>query len=279
MLYPGNRESLSGEVQEEIRYNTRRIVDRMLRADIRRAQMRKAQEAIRKAGVELSDDHLRQCDGGAYYFTDSTCTDQAIINSLEFFAHLYATVREAPFFINMSWTIPRYTFDLAPEPDAFGATVAAVGNHSKLDVFASETMYAYRSRETPGDVLSVMSIDSVTGRPNCASSQWTANPSFKVFGFAYSGPGPEGVCSAQVPISGEIAGPPVEGTSFAAARVSFLLAFREAFRQPTVDSAAQKRWFIDFRKRVLSLQDANSKDFKRYWLDVRKLFSNAAERD
>jgi hypothetical protein len=184
---------------------------------------------------------------------DVAQTDQSVIASLFLFAQLYARATGTPFYISMSWTVPKYRFAIAPEPDTFGVPLAAVGNNIGYDVMENKVLLSMRAREYPGDVLAIMNAHS-DGRVDC-SSEWVVPPNEVVYGFVYDGFLIGGAC----------------GTSFSTPRVAWLLALREGFNAP-VGESSQGTWFIEYRRFLLELQDATAQGYRRYWLSPKRLF-------
>lgn len=185
---------------------------------------------------------------------DPTRTDLSAVTSILKFADLYARSTGHPFFISMSWTIPKYTFDFGPDPDTMGLSVVAAGNNTKDDIMKTKVLLAYRAKEFPGDVLAVMNVHP-DGATNCSSS-WGNTANQDVYGLAYSGFIP-GDC----------------GTSYSTPRVAWLLALREAYNDPVnTDADASQTWFSSYRRYLLSLQDKQKAGPLRYWLSPAKLF-------
>jgi hypothetical protein len=205
---------------------------------------------ILKTANQLADDITAHLP--SHLVKDYAHTDQAVIGSLFLFAQLYARASTIPYFVSLSWTARKYTFTIAPEPDAFGVSLAAVGNTFGYDVIGNKVQLAMRARESPGDVVAVMNSHP-DGTVAC-SSDWVI-PSTEVFyGFVYDGFPVEGGC----------------GTSFSTPRVAWYLALRQGYDAPIVDQSA---WFISYRKFLLSLQNPAASGYQRYWLSLQRLFN------
>jgi hypothetical protein len=185
---------------------------------------------------------------------DVAYTDQAVIGSLLLFAQLYARATGVPYFVSLSWTVPKYRFAIAPEPDTFGVPLAAVGNSGGFDVMQNKVQLAMRAREYPGDVLAIMNAH-FDGTVAC-SSQWVVPAAEAVYGFVYDGFLAGGGC----------------GTSFSTPRVAWYLALRQAF-EPKLAASDQGSWFIGYRKFLLQLQDPAAPAYRRFWLSPQRLFS------
>lgn len=184
---------------------------------------------------------------------DIVDTDQAVISALLEFAHMHAVATGEPFFLNMSWIVEYNTFEFQPNADSLGVTLAAVGNEVNSDIMARKTQFAYRAKESPGDIVAIMNT-AADGTITC-SSRWSVPAGQIFYGFAYEGVLPDGRC----------------GTSFSAPRVAWLLALREAYNDRVVP-AHMPYWFGHYRKRLLGLQDTTATDYRRYWLSPAKVF-------
>jgi len=184
---------------------------------------------------------------------DVAHTDHSVIASVLLFAQLYARATGVPFFVSMSWTVPKYRFAIGPEPDTFGVPLAAVGNNVGFDVMRNKVLLAMRAREYPGDVVAIMNAH-FDGTVAC-SSKWVVPMNEIVYGFVYDGFPANGGC----------------GTSFSTPRVAWLLALRQGF-DLTVTETNQANWFINYRKFLLQLQDSAATGFQRYWLSPKRLF-------
>jgi hypothetical protein len=184
---------------------------------------------------------------------DLAHTDQSAVTSLLKFAGLYARSTRHPYFISMSWTVPKYSFDFGPDPDTMGVSVAAVGNDPKVDIMKEKVLLAYRAKDFPGDVLAVMNVHP-DGKTDCSSS-WSNKANEDVYGLAYSGFLPDNSC----------------GTSFSTPRVAWLLALREAYNDP-VNTDDCQNWFSNYRRYLLSLQNKKEAGSLKYWLSPAKLF-------
>jgi hypothetical protein len=181
-------------------------------------------------------------------------TDQAVISALLEFAHMHAVATGKPFFLNMSWTVLRNTFDFQPNADSLGLALAAAGNQVNSDIIVNRTLFAYRAKASPGDVVAVMNT-AADGSIACGSSLWSVPAGETFYGFAYEGALPNGQC----------------GTSFSTPRVGWLLALREAYNAP-VAPERMPFWFDRYRKFLLTLQDQSVQGYQRYWLSTRKVF-------
>jgi hypothetical protein len=132
----------------------------------------------------------------------------------------------------MSWTTPDQWFQPNVPEGFYGLFVAAAGNIPALNIYSDpRQQFAARSK-SPGDVLAVMNTDE-NGSPVCDSSVF-GNDLTDVFGVAfpgYLGPAPTDC-----------------GTSFSAPRVAWLIAAREAVKDPP---AAPADWQTALRRELL----------------------------
>ena len=179
-------------------------------------------------------------------------TASGVIEATLFFAHLYASVSRAPFFVSSSWIATRYNVGFGPPAGAFGLSVAAVGNKRK-NAMRDVVMLAFLGLDGGG--IAVMNLRR-SGEDYCRSSFWDPSQGTKIAGFVFHGELSNGQC----------------GTSFSTPRVAWLLALREAYRPPTPPED-QSSWRTEARAAMLRLQDERRDDWLRYWLSPEKLLS------
>jgi hypothetical protein len=148
-------------------------------------------------------------------------SDVAVIQAAMNFCSAFSEVSGRPCFLSMSWTTPNQWYKPNVPAGFYGIFVAAAGNEKPTtNIYSLKRQFAARSM-SPGDVLAVMNIDE-QGNPTCDSSVFGTDLT-GVFGVAYAGYVTPTLC----------------GTSFAAPRVAWLLAAREATRNPPSDPS---RW-------------------------------------
>jgi hypothetical protein len=184
-------------------------------------------------------------------------TDQAIVEAVLTFARLYASFPDRPVFLNMSWVVPNLQFAVVIPDDTYGLNVVAAGNDCPdascgVTIYTAKPQFAFRSWTPPGDMLAVMNID-VNGDPTCDSS--LLEVSDDVFGVAFDGSLSATTC----------------GTSFAAPRVAWLIAAREAMRTPEPDT---QHWIAALHREIIGMRDPKARAFNRMRLNVTQLFAH-----
>lgn len=199
-------------------------------------------------------------------------TDKAVIESVLWFADLYARATDTPYVANFSWTTPKLLNRYADLRFHYGLLVSAAGNESSANcsacrphlastpacscadnVAAQQRWFAVRAVDGE-DVVAVMNA-ARDGSLQCKSS---------IVGSMAKVP-------MAVALDGNV-GPDVCGTSFAAPRVAWLAAARLAYFDP-------KNYFpneVDRGQQLLDLiKDARIGGVGRddqFNLDVQKLF-------
>ena len=183
-------------------------------------------------------------------------TDHAVLEAVLMFAYLYSEVTRQPFFMNMSWVVPNLQFQPHIPNVAYGQHIVAAGNEGDnlgTTVYHLKRQFACRSL-VPGDMLAVMNVKS-DGSPHCNSSLLSIDPDVLGFGF-----------------NGSLSGTPCGGTSFAAPRVAWLLAAREAYR-PRVSENHTYQWIVDLRRELRAMRMARNEGLGQLQLEISKLFS------
>ena len=184
-------------------------------------------------------------------------TDHAVLEAVLMFAYLYSEVVKQPFFMNMSWVVPNMHFQPFMPSDAYGLHIVAAGNEGDTvgtTVYDLKRQFACRSL-LPGDMLAVMNLQP-DGSPHCNSSLLSLRPEVLGLGF-----------------NGSLAGTPCGGTSFAAPRVAWLLAAREAYK-PRSSQDPTWQWGLDLRSELRSMRQLANIGFGQLQLDISQLFSS-----
>jgi hypothetical protein len=168
-------------------------------------------------------------------------TDVAVIQAVMNFCSYLSEATKRPCFLSMSWTTPNKWFQPNIPSSFYGLLVAAAGNEGQsTNIYAQQRQFAARSM-APGDILAVMNIDD-NGNATCDSSVFGTDLT-DVFGVAFAGYLTPTDC----------------GTSFSAPRVAWLLAAREALRNPP---AEPWRWQKQIVREVLEHR-ASGTDYAR----------------
>jgi hypothetical protein len=164
-------------------------------------------------------------------------TDVAVIQAAMNFCSYFSEVSGRPCFLSMSWTTPNQWYQPNVPAGFYGLFVAATGNEEPTtNIYSLKRQFAARSM-SPGDVLAVMNIDD-QGNPTCHSSVFGTDLT-GVFGVAYAGYLTPTDC----------------GTSFAAPRVAWLLAAREATKDAPIDPS---KWQKALELEILSRRASGS---------------------
>jgi hypothetical protein len=148
-------------------------------------------------------------------------TDVAVIQAILDFTYRYGILVKQPVFTSMSFEFTLDSFQPAIPSEYGGLFVVTAGNDGFLNTRAAAppivtTKMQFGARAIhPGDMLTVMDFDS-SGKQACSSS--IVSPNAPAFAVAYPG-GISGDC----------------GTSYSTPRVAWLLALREASRDPRPD--------------------------------------------
>jgi len=184
---------------------------------------------------------------GSLPIGNTVTTDKALIEGVLEFAALYSTASGRPYYISMSWTLPNLKYNTYFRPNVQGLVVAAAGNKATVNIHNSLVQFAARSAD-PGDVVAVLNS---ANSPTCESSTFTDK--VRVTGLGFPGRVNHSIC----------------GTSFAAPRVAWLLAAREAIKG-TVPATPEDRnlWAIRQRDRIVSLQHPQLPGTTRFAVDA-----------
>ena len=184
---------------------------------------------------------------------DARSSDVAVVQAVLAFCDYYSRTLPNSCFVNMSWTTPDLWFSARLPSSNYGVFVAAAGNEGGAvsTLYTLKRQFAVRSSVPPGDVLAVMNVDTA-GQPTCNSTVF-GNVTPNLFAYAYSGAVDEAIC----------------GTSFAAPRVAWLLAAREAMRPRAPDTLA---WRSAIWSEVTGSIDNTAQGYNRYRLRIPKLF-------
>jgi hypothetical protein len=166
--------------------------------------------------------------------TGQFVTNPALIDSLyQIASDVSREAGNGVFVFSQSWTAPANSIPMRLGGDPRGLIVAAVGNDGK-SVDTADISYATFAKRL-AFVLAVMTLDA-SGRPYCGTScvDYT-HEDMNAVGFNGSIPGDK--C----------------GSSFAAPRVAWLIAAREARRAGAFPDDASK-WVSEVRRRIRSLR-------------------------
>lgn len=162
-------------------------------------------------------------------------SNQALFESVITFMRLYSIATEEPIFLNISWTTNNLKYSKFTLDQTTGLIIAAAGNDGD-NVLSSNTLFGSRSVRHD-DVLAVMNLDE-KGKAACNSSLVPIMDEIHAFAVGFSGTIHDGIC----------------GTSFAAPRVAWLIAAKEAFEtKPENFSENSFTWFIKLKTRILKM--------------------------
>jgi hypothetical protein len=134
-----------------------------------------------------------------------------VLQALFTVANVWAAKTHSVFFLNQSWTVATNSARMSFETGLRGLAVAAVGNDPARDVYGDRGIDFAKRSYRDKDVVAVMALN-VNGNRACLSSFVNTAKLADAFVVGYSGSLRDGRC----------------GTSFAAPRIAWLLAAKEA---------------------------------------------------
>jgi hypothetical protein len=202
-------------------------------------------DAALNASRAISNNVPLKADGA------NLASDKAILEALLNIATQYCEKTKRSFFVNESWTVGKSLLHVQYPEEPRGIVLAAVGNNAGIDVYQTRWDFARRSLQT-NDHIAVM--NAIVGDVPACDSNVVGN-------FTNT---------RAVAFNGQIAGGPC-GTSFAAPRVAWLLAFSEALRPAPVDI---QNWANDVQARLVTWLQTGPAGLSKYSFDFDR-FANS----
>jgi hypothetical protein len=191
---------------------------------------------------------------------DLLFSDQSLIEAVLWFGAVYSRESRRPVFFSFSWITKEEDLHVEMPQALYGVPVVAAGNEGAVDWHAgscettsSHTAYKFRRQlvirsKWPADVVGVMNV-APDGGPDCDSSLLEVSPG--IGALAYSGR-----------VSGKTC-----GTSFAAPRVAWFLAAREALRPQLQSPDDVTNWQIALRDEIASMRTQTACAFNKIRFD------------
>jgi hypothetical protein len=184
-------------------------------------------------------------------------TDQALVEQLAFFLHLYSEATQTPHFLSMSWVARKFSLQVYFPEHSYGLMLAAAGNAADINIHEKPVLFASRSTN-PGDVIAVENSDEKEWL--CSSSRFTQSTEVDVLGVGFSG---------------SVTDSSLCGTSFSTPRVSWLLGAREAYVvTPPGTEAEYAMWQAKQKKRIRTLTSPTAIKSARFHVTWQQLIGN-----